>query len=1036
MNFFRNFFTSPECVGLSRLAPRATLYPFDSAQSAKAVKKEFSPYVLSLDGQWRFHYMTDPQNLDSSIASDEFDDSAWAWEPVPGCWGMHGYDRPHYVNIQMPFSAAPPAVPEENPTGIYRRSFILPDAWRDRRNVLHFDGVESCFVVFVNGTQVGGSKDSRGATEFDVTEFLRTGENLLCVIVVKWSDGTYLEDQDHWWLPGLSRSVYLYSTATRYIGDLFARGLLETDNATGKLDLEIAFGARSLAQTHTVGVELSLIAPDGTETWHHTIAPSDNENFFLGSIDPSRIVNRVTAELPDVSPWTAETPNLYTLTAELTDRNDGHCLEATAVKIGFRRYEIRRREFLVNGKAVRICGVNRHDHDDVGGKTVPPERIRQDIIMMKRFNINAIRTSHYPNAPELYDYCDEFGLYVVDEANLEHHGYLHDFCRNPLWANAFLDRAVRMVERDKNHPCIYAWSLGNESSLGANHAAMAGYIRHRDDSRLVHYEGALGDYMANMRKGILPDRRLTDFICPMYASPADLREWIDRNPDDERPTILCEYSHSMGNSNGGLKEYFDLFDHVPGIQGGFVWEWADHGILRKNAEGKKYWAYGGDFGDIPNDANFCADGLVWPDRTPHPGLYELKKLAQPVHIKLLDAKGCRIELFNLNFFRNLDHLELTWLLSVNGKPCGSGREELPETAPRGRAELTLPVAVPAIHAGETPVLRISLRQKTETPWADKGYEVAFEVFELPAVLLLPPPPVSTVPVNVIVGATRGTVTAGTLVAELSSAGIITICSNRRELVRRGPVIELWRAALDNDGVKLQLRENPEAWARKPLNTWLEKGFDRIRTETLNFKATKETVEIIQAVTAPGIQGAELLYRQLIRPLPTGEIELESTFEVPAEFADLPRLGVTMELPGEFRNVKYFGFGPLENYNDRHCACWRDLFSATVDEMYIPYIMPQANGNRSGVNFVALSPDTGTGLAVKTPGMLEFSVSRFSEAQLYAANHTCELKDEGKIFLHLDLKQRGVGTGSCGPDVFSPYKITKGTYRYVMRFSAL
>lgn len=1033
MDFFHHFFTSPECVGVSRLAPRATLYPFDSAQTAKAVRKEFSPYVLSLNGKWRFHYITDPQNLNPAIAAEDFDDSGWAWENVPGCWGMHGYDRPHYTNIPMPFSANPPFVPAENPAGVYRRSFVLPDTWQDRRNVLHFDGAESCFVVFVNGMPVGGSKDSRGATEFDITKFLKPGENSLCVIVVKWSDGTYLEDQDHWWLPGLSRSVYLYSTGFRYISDIFARGYLLEDNVSGKLDLEIAFGAPSLAESHTVGWRLSLLVPSGTEIWQHCVAPSNNENFFLGTIDPSRIVSRITAELPDVSPWSAETPELYTLVAELTD-SDGHCLEATAVRIGFRRYEIRRREFLVNGRAVRICGVNRHDHDAVNGKAVSYESLRRDIILMKQFNINAIRTSHYPNAPELYDLCDEFGLYVIDEANLEHHAYLNDFCRNPLWAEAFLDRAVRMVERDKNHPCIYAWSLGNESSYGANHAAMAGYIRFRDDSRLIHYEGALGNYMDNMRRGILPDKRLTDFICPMYASPADLREWVERNPNDDRPIILCEYSHSMGNSNGGLKEYFELFDHVQGIQGGFVWEWMDHGIRQKSADGKEYWAYGGDFGDTPNDANFCADGLVWPDRTPHPGLFEFKKLAQPVRIRLLDPQCCRIELFNLNFFQNLDYLELSWTLTVNGQPCCSGRENLPEIAPRNGAELVLPITFPVVPAGRCPVLRISLCQKAETLWAAKGHEVAFEAFELPSDFcrLQSAGSAAAVPVKV----TAEAVTAGRLTAELSSAGIASIRSNGRVLVRRGPAVELWRAALDNDGVKLLLQDNPEDWARKPLDTWLEKGFDRIKTETLDFKVAGEEVKITQAVTAPGIGGARLIYHQVIRPLPSEEIELESIFEVPPEFDDLPRLGVTLELPPEFQNVAYFGFGPLENYNDRRCACWRDLFSSTVDEMYVPYIMPQANGNRTGVNFVALSSEEGIGLTVKTPGILEFSVSRFSENQLYAANHTCELRDEGRIFLHLDLKQRGVGTASCGPDVSSSYKITSGTYRYVLRFSAL
>ena len=1036
MNFFQLFFTSPEAVGLRRLAPRATLYPFESAEAAKQVKKQFSPFVCSLDGEWRFQYITDPQNLDASIAAVDLDDSGWATEPVPGCWVMHGYDHPHYTNITMPFQADPPEVPAENPTGIYRRSFRLPEGWERRRNVLHFDGAESCFFVFVNGKLAGASKDSREATEFDVTAELHPGENHLCVVVVKWSDGTYLEDQDHWYLPGLSRSVYLCSTPPCHVADLFVKSTLDAAYATGKLEIELVFGVPEIAAAKTAAASLRLFDPAGNPVWEECIPAKPDLNFYVDTIDPSRLRRTLVAEVPDVRPWSAEQPELYTLTVELTGE-DGVFLDATATRVGFRRYEVRRKEFLVNGRAVRIHGVNRHDHDDARGKALTEERLRQDATLMKQFNINAVRTSHYPNVPEFYDLCDELGLYVIEEANLEHHAYYSDFCGNPRWATAFLDRAVRMVERDKNHACVYAWSLGNESGFGANHSAMAGYIRSRDDSRLVHYEGTMGPTMERLRRGVLPNRFCTDFICPMYLPHEDLQEWIDRNPDDDRPVILCEYSHAMGNSNGCLKEYFDLFETLPGVQGGFVWEWVDHGIRRQDAAGNAYWAYGGDFGDTPNDVNFCADGLVWPDRTPHPGLYEFKKLAQPVQFKLLDAACGRIQLCNRNYFRGTDGLMLDWELTVDGRIAGRGRAAMPVVAPRSRGELTLPLTRPPTRPGERLSLRVSLKLAETAAWAPAGHEVAFEAFELPALggLSAESAPRCEVAIR-RTAADRVEVSAGTLAAAITPHGIVSMRNGETPLVQRGPRLSVWRAGLDNDGIKLQLELDRKNGLKRVLHAWLDRGYDRTGVASAEFSVGADAVIVRNLIAAPGVDGAVLAHTQCIRPLHDGTLEMENTFDVPPEFQDLPRLGVELELPVAFDRVEYYGFGPMENYLDRRAGAWRGRFQTTVTELYTPYMMPQSNGNRTGVEYVALRPEHGSGLLVSTAGTLEFTASRFSEAQLFAAAHTCDLKPEPAIFLHLDLKQRGVGTNSCGPDTFSAYRVVPGRYQFNFRLAAL
>lgn len=1023
------FCTSPETLGLRRLPARATLYPFPSAAEARKTTKKASPFVLDLDGSWAFRFVTDPQNLDPSIGAPGLDDSGWDRADVPGCWVMHGYDHPHYTNVQMPFRANPPEIPSENPTGIYRRTFTLPGEWATRRNVLHFDGAESCFIAFVNGELIGGSKDSRGATEFDLTGVVHPGENQLTVVVVKWSDGTYLEDQDHWYLPGLSRSVYLYSTPRAYIQDVFAETTLTEDYVSGRLELEAFFGAPDTTEAAKLSLRAELFDPAGNAVWAGPVESAQVFGMFGNFSDPARLCCRARVELLDVAKWSAESPNLYTLTLELIDAGGG-VVDATGVRIGFRRYELGDRAFLVNGRPVRICGVNRHDHHDTLGKAVPYEILKLDLVMMKRFNVNAVRTSHYPNAPEFYDLCDELGLYVVDETNLEHHAYYNDFCRNPGWAPAFVDRAVRMVERDKNHASIYAWSLGNESGLGANHAAMAGYIRFRDHSRLLHYEGAMRN---NWRDGV-PDEFVTDFINPMYPQVADIIKWSENN-FDRRPLIMCEYNHAMGNSNGSLKEYFEAFDNHAGLQGGFIWEWIDHGIRRTTPDGRTYWAYGGDFGDTPNDANFCTDGIVWPDRRPHPGLYELKKLAQPVALTLLSAASGRIGIFNRRWFTSLADLKLDWVLEVDGRAVGQGSEPIPETAPRCRSELTLPVERPATFPGQRLILRVSLKLKEGTQWAPAGHEVAFEAFELPPLTVTRCEPLPEVEAAVRKQADHAEVTAGKLAAEVTANGIMTLSVDGVDLLKRGPRLNIWRAALDNDGIKLQLEESRHGW-RKVLHVWTEKGYDRARITPDEFASVGDGIELRQMVSCPGIDGIEMEFTQRLRPLSCGAIEVLSTFVVPPEFGDLPRLGLSLELPADFADVDYFGLGPLENYIDRVCAAWPGRFHTTVDDMYVPYIMPQENGNRTGVDFAAFRPASGPGLLVAAPGRMEFSALRYSVDQLWRARHTCDLTPESVITLNVDLVQRGVGTGSCGPDTLSAYRIAPGRYRFAILLAAL
>ena len=1061
MQIRRHDFTSPEHLGSRRLPARATFFHFADAESARQVFKAFSPFTMDLDGTWQFRYTTSPETLTFDAPETE-----WAEVTVPDSWVMRGYECPQYTNVQMPYPELPPEVPAENPTGVYRRTFSLSAEWAARRTVIHFEGAESYFVLYVNGVRAGDTKDSRGATEFDITSLVNEGENEITVAVVKWSDGTVVEDQDHWYLPGLSRSVYLYSTDFYAIDDLFACTTLDKDLYTGILDLEVfcRFADR-IPENFTV--KAALVAPEGETVWEEELGQCGIDGIVCRSADPARVRRLAGAKLPGIKHWSAETPVLYTLCVTLSDE-EGKVRDVTAVKVGFRRYEVKNREFLINGQAVQINGVNRHEHHPEYGKAVPYETLKLDIITMKRFNINAIRTSHYPAVPELYDLCDEYGLYVIDEANLETHAFYDDICRNPQWAGAFTDRAVRMFERDKNHACIYAWSLGNESGSGPNHAAMAGFLRYRDPSRLLHYQGANLQFQKLWWESSF-NTFLTDFICPMYPGLEFLERW-SQVKSDERPFIMCEYTHAMGNSNGSLADYFAAFERLPGVQGGFIWEWLDHGITQTAPDGTKYWAYGGDFGDKPNDKNFCTDGIVWPDRTPHPALYEFKYLAAPVKVRKMDEQGT-LEIRNRRYFTTLDDLQFNWSLRVDGVEVRSGVESMPVILPQGvgldnnspdkarfgvadsvqsRWVVKLPLELPPVYANQKCTLFISFTQKDDTLWAEKGFEAAWECFEIKPQFIKAAPVREALPLSCETLPGSAALKAGDLSAFINDGGLVSLKYKGTELLQQGFAFNLWRAATDNDGIRLMTDLNDRPYRKRrgecttdrvraagALHLWISKGLDEVEVVTDQFRVRENAVELHSIVRAPGIKQEELEFFQTFRMLPNGALEALFEYQVPAEFEKLPRLGVTLELPYELNDVEYFGKGPWENYSDRKAACYPGKFNTTVKEMYVPYIMPQENGNRTEVEYAAFRKGkAGAGLLIGAPGTMEFSALHYSIDQLWNALHTCELKEENGVFVNCDCRQRGLGTATCGPDVRREYEIQPGRYRFVLRLAAL
>jgi beta-galactosidase len=971
---------APELTSLNRVPPHATLERDDA---------------VSLNGRWDFRLCERPEQALEAVGD-------WDAIEVPGLWTMQGFAAPHYTNIVMPFPDPPPHVPEANPTGVFRRRFELPDEWRQRRVVLRFGGSEGVLHVLVNGRAAGIAKDARTPAEFDVTDLVHHDRpNEVVAVVVQWSDASFVEDQDHWWHGGLPRDVLLYATGRTYIADLLARGDLDDDYRHGRLHVAARIEGGERAAT------VRLTDPDG-----RTVLEQAGAMF----------------EVPRPRLWSAEDPALYTVEVTLEGG------ERVACRTGFRRVELRDGRLLVNGRAVRICGVNRHEHDDTRGRAVTRESMEADLRLMKRFNVNAVRTSHYPNDPYWLDLCDRHGLYVIDEANIEAHAYYDEVCRDPRYLAAFVERVRNMVERDKNHPSVILWSLGNESGYGPNHDAAAGWVRAADPSRPLHYEGAIA---RDWEGGTLA----TDVVCPMYAPAEAIERWAQDGPHP-RPLILCEFSHAMGNSNGGLADYFELFDRYAALQGGFVWEWIDHGIRRTDADGREYWGYGGDFGDEPNDANFCADGLVWPDRTPHPALYELAYLARPVRVEPVDPARGRFRVRNHYDFSTLAHLHGTWEVTAGGEPVASGALAALRTRPGEADEIEVDLGPTAAAAGELAgagagkpsrprgggarfvTFRFALRRATA--WAEAGHEVAHEQIALPS-----PPRRATA-----ARAARTTpqregdtivLEAGGVRAEFDGGALRSF----GDAVVAGPRLTLWRAPTDNDGLRLL----PER-RRGVLWRWLELGLDRLehRLEDVTTGPGAQ-LEIVHRATGRD-RWDDVVHRHRYRLTPAGALIVDHDIRTAPDLTDLPRVGVELRLHDDLEQLEWLGLGPHENYPDRRAAAVVGRFAGTVSDQYEPYILPQEHGHRGEVRELSLTDRDGHGLQIHGRPAIGFTASRYTAKDLYEARHTSDLRPRNEVILTLDHAQRGLGTASCGPDTHPRHRLTARRYGFAYEFRLL
>lgn len=1000
------FWEMPEAVCFRRLPMRATLYPFPRARDARR-EREASPWFRSLNGAWHFKMAAAPAEVTAADVALETPRSSWDTVEVPGNWTLQGYGHPHYTNVQMPFPQEPPFVPGDNPTGIYARDFEVPADWAGRRVVVHFGGAESVLAVYVNGRFAGMGKDSRLPSEFDITELVAPGApNVLAAVVIKWSDATFIEDQDQWWMGGLHREVYLYATGPVYLADVFAVAGLEDDYQTGRLKVTVKAGFSSTIEGGWT-VEAALFDPKGRAV---SRTPWQSPIVAGGPGSKHRLEAAFDVTVKKVPAWSAETPYLHDLVVTLKNPR-GREVESSSLRLGFRSVEVRDRQLLVNGRPVFIQGVNRHDHHDTKGKALDRETMRLDAVTMKRLNVNAVRTSHYPNDPYWLDLCDELGFYVIDEANLESHAFYHQLCRDPRYASAFLERAVRMVERDKNHPSVILWSLGNESGYGPNHDGMAGWVRSLDPSRPLHYEGAISSATWG-DDSFDHGYAATDIVCPMYSSIARITAWAQdkRHPDRKRPLILCEYSHAMGNSNGSLGDYWDAFEKHRGLQGGFIWEWIDHGLKQQTADGQEYWAYGGDFGDTPNDANFVCDGLVWPDRQPHPGAFEFQYLAQPCAVKRRSDGA--FEIFNRQYFRSLGWLRGEWDLLVDGEEVATGK--LPALRAQPRSAQVVRCAFPRKKfPGREASVRFRFHVAHDEPWCEAGHLVGWRQLDLPAGRFMTKPEVRAVPAR----------------PALEFSDLSQLTWQGLPLLAAPVELNVWRAPVDNDGLKLWTGQE-----HKPLGHYRKLGLDRLQSRLAATRERRGGREWEFQASGRG-RWDDIVWRLFAGKAANGALRLTADFRLAEEITDLPRLGLLFTLAPGFEALRWFGKGPWENYPDRDRSAWTAVHESTVADQYEPYVMPQEHGLKTQVRWVELAgPCRLRVTAASAP--FAFSASHFHPRDLTEARHTFDLRPRAETILCLDAAHRGLGTASCGPDTLPEYRILKRRYTLDLEIAAL
>lgn len=1053
---------------INREPARAYFMPFKSLQGDR---------TFCLDGTWKFRWAPVPEQRTAGFYKTDFDDREWVDFPVPANWELHGYGTPIYVSAGYPFKINPPFVmakpkpsyttyKERNPVGQYRRSFELPEEWiRDGQTFLRFEGVMSAFYVWINGEKVGYSQGSMEPAEFNITPYLHSGKNQVALEVYRYCDGSYLEDQDMWRFSGIHRSIHLFHTPDIRMTDFSVRTLPVSDDYKD-FDLLIDPQFKVYRNVTGKGYSIKAVLTDkkGAPIADRTTAVEDildlehkasRMNEWFPQRGP-RKTGRITCRIISPEKWTAETPELYKLRLQLLDAA-GQCVEQTEQAVGFRVVEIKDGQFLVNGMPVRFRGVNRHEHDPRTGRVMTEERMKQDILLMKQANINAVRTSHYPNVPRWYELCDSIGLYVMDEADIEEHGLRGTLANTPDWSAAFMDRAIRMAERDKNHPSVIMWSMGNESGYGPNFAAISGFLHDFDPTRPVHYEGAQG---VNGK----PDPSTVDVISRFYPrvrqeylnpgipegedkERAENARWerlldIAGRTGDNRPVLTSEYAHSMGNALGNFKEYWDEIYSNPRMLGGFIWDWVDQGIYKKLPDGRTMVAYGGDFGDKPNLGAFCFNGIVRSDRETTPKYWEVKKVYAPVQMTM---QGDSIFITNRNHHTDFSQYTAGWSLSVDGKELKRHELVLPDAAPGQTVGIAVPEECRAIvkkadagnYSSGDVRLMVSFKLRQDALWAKAGHEVAWEQFCLRQGNLT----------RAVLPSVKGALEVSDKDKVLSVTGkgfsvawnkkngaLVSLKYNGKEMLANTafsyqPQIQAFRAPTDND-------TGFGNWLAKD---WKQNGLDKPQFLLSSFRYAQHQDGSLTIRVEAGNSYAQgrVMTAQVYTVLPDGTIDLDVTFQPHGTLPEVPRLGVAFSLPSAYENVSWYGRGPYDNYPDRKTSTPVAFWKSTVTGQYVHYPHPQDSGNKEDVAYIELKDKAGDGLRVSAVERLfSASVLHYTVDDIYAAKHDCELKARPEVILSLDAAVLGLGNSSCGPGVLKKYAIAKGSHTLHVRIQSV
>ncbi|MCK5443882.1 MAG: DUF4981 domain-containing protein, partial [Maribacter sp.] len=1030
---------NPEIFQINREEATASFYKYEDKENAlKNDSWENSSLYQSLNGTWDFYYAENPQKRPSNFYKNDFDVTGWDQLQVPSNWELEGHGIPFYTNIIYMFPPNPPYIPHnQNPVGSYKREFNIPDNWGDKEVYLHFEGVSGAMYIWVNGEKVGYNEGSKTPAEYAISKYIKKGGNTVAVQVLRWSDASYMEDQDFWRLSGIDRDVYVYATNKTTIKDFTVTADLENDYKDGLFKLEL--DVNNVSGDGISAVEVKLL--DG-KTELYSESKGINSKNGISTIDFEK-------NLPAVMTWNAEEPNLYTLLISLK-KGDGSITEATSIKVGFRKIEIKNNQFLVNGMPVLLKGANLHDHDETTGHVVTEELTLKDLTVMKQNNLNAIRCSHYPKNPHFYRMCDIYGFYVIDEANIETHGLgttnqgldgnteaqkIHPAYR-PEWKAMHLDRTIRMFERDKNFTSIVTWSLGNEAGNGDNFYATYNWLKEHDSSRPVQYEGAT-------------QYENTDIQAPMYMRIPDMIKYAENNP--KRPLIQCEYAHAMGNSVGNLQEYWDVIEKYDVLQGGFIWDWVDQGVLTKTETGEDFWAYGGDLGaaDYQNDLNFCLNGVVNPDRSAHPSLHEVKKVYQYVKFAAENAKTGNISITNRYDFINLDSFDFSWKLFKNGAESAAG--EIPALNVAPGASKTVQIDVPDLTEAEAEYfLNIYARSKEEAPLVPQGHMVAYEQFKLTDYT---PDTFSKADVqdgleitqkdNLVVINGKGF----EVKFNADKGAITSIDYGHGNILIKGIEANFWRATTDNDfgyNMPKRMKTWKEATDGQKLSDFMfESGKNKQAIDVLKiaenpFKVEGDALKIMSTYNLAGVNGqVGITYDINDRGEIRVTIQLGSLGE---DLSVLPRFGSNFIIKNEYQQVHWYGRGPHENYQDRKTSALVGNYEAQVGDLYYPYIRPQENGNRADVRWVSFTNLEGHGIEIFAPDVFEFSAhhqynSDFDSGETKQQRHTFDIKKRDLVNINIDYRQMGVGgDNSWGFMALDQYQIKPRdlSYSYVIR----